>query len=102
MPILENPKTAAPAEGPKVKRLSIADVLILAAITIASLGLMGYFFRQSATIMGPVDMGIHGWIALGLGVVLSMALGIGLMVLVFLSARRGFDDRIEVENPDEH
>ena len=46
-------------------------------------------------------MNIHGWIALGIGAVLSLALGIGLMLLVFYSARRGYDDRIAREEPED-
>jgi hypothetical protein len=42
-------------------------------------------------------MSIHGWIALTLGTVLSLAVGGGLMALVFYSANKGFDDRIEVD-----
>lgn len=46
-------------------------------------------------------MSIHGWIALGIGTFLSLALGGGLMALVFHSARKGYDDRIEIDNdPD--
>ncbi len=36
----------------------------------------------------------HGWLALGLGAGLTMALGVGLMALVFFSARRGYDDQV--------
>lgn len=47
-------------------------------------------------------MSIHGWIALGLGTFVSLALGGGLMALVFHSARKGYDDRIELDRgPDE-
>lgn len=42
--------------------------------------------------MGPVDIGFHGAFAMTLGVVLSLALGIGLMALVFVSSRRGIDE----------
>jgi len=42
-------------------------------------------------------MSIHGWIALTIGTLVSLALGGGLMALVFYSARKGYDDRIEVE-----
>ncbi len=46
-------------------------------------------------------MSIHGWIALGIGTFLSLALGGGLMALVFHSARKGYDDRIEIDSdPD--
>jgi hypothetical protein len=46
-------------------------------------------------------MSVHGWIALGLGTFLSLALGGGLMALVFHSARKGYDDRIEVDTADD-
>lgn len=39
-----------------------------------------------------VEIGFHGWVALGLGVGLTLALGIGLMSLVFYSSRHGYDD----------
>ena len=39
-----------------------------------------------------VEIGFHGWVALGLGVGLTLALGIGLMSLVFYSRRHGYDD----------
>lgn len=46
-------------------------------------------------------MSIHGWVALGIGTYLSLALGGGLMALVFHSARKGYDDRIEIDrDPD--
>jgi drug/metabolite transporter (DMT)-like permease len=38
------------------------------------------------------QMSWHGWFAMGLGVVLTAALGGGLMYLVFYSARNGHDD----------
>ena len=41
-----------------------------------------------------VSLGVHGWVALGLGVGASLILGVGLMMLVFRSARRGYDDDV--------
>ena len=46
-------------------------------------------------------MSIHGWIALALGTLVSLAVGGGLMALVFHSARQGYDDRIEVDRGDD-
>jgi hypothetical protein len=40
-----------------------------------------------------IEMGTAGWIALGLGVFFSLAVGGGLMALVFHSSRRGHDAR---------
>jgi hypothetical protein len=44
-------------------------------------------------------MSIHGWIALGLGTFFSLLVGGGLMALVFYSARKGYDDRIDLDTP---
>ena len=43
--------------------------------------------------MAEVPIGVHGLIALVLGAVFSLALGGGLMALVFYSHRHGHDDR---------
>jgi ABC-type multidrug transport system permease subunit len=42
--------------------------------------------------LGDAGMSPAGWVALVLGVVVTLALGIGLMSLVFISSRRGFDE----------
>ena len=42
--------------------------------------------------LGEVDISIHGLIAMTLGCVVSLALGGGLMFLVFYSSRHGHDD----------
>jgi len=42
---------------------------------------------------------VHGWIALILCTIFSLGLGGGLMALVFHSAHKGYDDRIEVDVP---
>jgi len=46
-------------------------------------------------------MSLNGWIAMSLGIVLSLALGGGLMALTFFSARRGYDDQIAPAPPPE-
>ncbi len=38
------------------------------------------------------DIGVNGWIAFTLGVVVTSALGVGLMALVFYSDRSGRDE----------
>lgn len=42
--------------------------------------------------IGDSDISGAGWLAMGLGVVVTLALGIGLMTLVFISNRRGYDE----------
>jgi hypothetical protein len=42
--------------------------------------------------IGDAGLDLNGWIALVLGVLATLALGIGLMTLVFVSNRRGYDE----------
>jgi hypothetical protein len=44
--------------------------------------------------LGNAEISTHGMIALTLGIVVSVAVGVGLMALVFFSSRRGFDDQV--------
>ncbi len=42
--------------------------------------------------LGASQISAAGWLAMILGVVVTLALGIGLMTLVFVSNRRGYDE----------
>ncbi len=42
--------------------------------------------------IGDTEISASGWVAMALGVLVTLALGIGLMALVFVSSRRGFDE----------
>ena len=42
--------------------------------------------------IGDSEISGAGWLAMGLGVIVTLALGIGLMALVFISSRRGYDE----------
>lgn len=42
--------------------------------------------------LADAGMSAAGWFALVLGVLATLALGIGLMSLVFISSRRGYDE----------
>ncbi|MEO1040535.1 MAG: hypothetical protein AAFX09_13430 [Pseudomonadota bacterium] len=50
------------------------------------------WFAAQAWIGVDTQMSGHGWFALILGAVLSIVVGVVLMGLVFISARRGYDD----------
>jgi hypothetical protein len=39
-----------------------------------------------------VEMSIHGYIAMILGIVFSLVIGCGLMALMFYGSRHGYDD----------
>jgi hypothetical protein len=43
-------------------------------------------------VLGNTGIDLNGWIALILGVVVTLAVGIGLMALIFISNRLGYDD----------
>jgi len=67
---------------------TFAFIAILAAVLLMTLLAAIYLWWS----LGDVDISIHGLIALTLGCVVSLALGGGLMFLVFYSNRRGHDD----------
>ena len=46
------------------------------------------------TSMGDVEMSAHGWTAMIAGILLALFVGVGLMALVFISNRRGYDDDV--------
>jgi hypothetical protein len=57
------------------------------------------WFTTDLFISGDGTMGIHGWIAMGLGVFFTSALGIGLMSLVFYSNRSKADEHANSAHP---
>ncbi len=65
---------------------------LLVAILLALLVVAGGYAYQGLTFGGQVDIPIEGYIALALGIVLSLVVGIGLMALVFYSSRSGYDE----------
>jgi hypothetical protein len=70
---------------------TVALTVFLLALLAASIA--GLWFVWT---MGHLSvLSVHGWIALGLGVSLSIGLGAGLMALSFHSARAGYDDRAD-------
>ena len=70
-------------------------LLIIAAI--AGLGLTFWAVGAMWSDLG-VTMTLHGWIAYGLGVLVSILLAGGLFFLTFKSARDGYDD---IERPED-
>lgn len=65
-------------------RLGTAIVLLVLAVTLAMSMYMAY--------SGLGDMPAAGRIAMIAGVVFSLVIGIGLMVLLFYSSRQGYDE----------
>jgi hypothetical protein len=61
--------------------LAVAAVILVAALCIALWGSVG-----------ASEISFAGWAAMVFGVVATLAVGIGLMALVFISSRRGYDE----------
>lgn len=92
----------APPEGPKAAGGRFATLMVwlvlCGLLTAAAIGLVAAFGGAAAT-----RISMHGWIAMALGGVIALALGIGLMALGFHSARAGYDDRADpgrIRGPD--
>lgn len=76
-----------------------------AALVVALLGLLTaatwFAVHTWMSADGP-DMPISGYVAMALGVVFSVALGCGLMALVFYSNRYGYDEASYDASPAPH
>jgi hypothetical protein len=51
---------------------------------------LGNFYAWQQT--AGVEMSVHGYVAMILGVIFSLVIGCGLMALVFFSSRHGYDE----------
>lgn len=72
-----------------------AGTVVIVAVLIGLLGLaiyMGYVgWGMGGAPGGGESMSAHGFIAMGFGIVATLALGIGLMWLVYYSSKSGRD-----------
>lgn len=71
--------------------------VLVVIVAIIGLGLTFWGVASMWAQMG-VNMTMHGWIAYGLGIVVSIALASGLFYLTFKSARDGYD---EIDRPED-
>lgn len=75
--------------------------LLLALALLAGVGFAVYLVQSFWAPEVVAELSLHGWIAMGLGVVLTMALAAGLMSLVFFSSQRGYDEDAHRPDPDD-
>jgi len=64
-------------------------VLIVLLLLLIATGVVVYF---GWTLGNGTDVPTSGYAAMALGVILSLAVGFGLMALLFYSSRRGYDE----------
>jgi hypothetical protein len=70
-------------------------VVLLLALVLGGLLVASFFAAVHLWRDIGVDIGLFGWLVVAGGGLLTILLGAGLMALVFLSARRGYDDRVQ-------
>jgi hypothetical protein len=75
--------------------------VILAVVLFALLAAAGWYASQAFTEVDGPPMPATGYFAMGLGIVFSLVVGIGLMALVFYSSRHGYDEphRVDEDQP---
>jgi hypothetical protein len=67
---------------------TILVILALLGILGAAAAVAVYGWQATA----DVEMSVHGYIAMALGILFSIVVGCGLMALMFYSSRRGYDE----------
>ena len=64
-------------------------VILVLGLLLVVAGVISYWSWRA---LDGVEIGVHGYLALGLGAGVTILLWVGLMSLVFYSSRRGYDD----------
>jgi hypothetical protein len=72
--------------------MKTSTILLIGGLLLALAGIVWWDWSVFATI--GFDMPAAGWVALILGSLVTIAVGAGLMFLVFWSNRRGYDDAV--------
>lgn len=67
---------------------TVLTIVVLAALLAGALIIAAVTWLR----VGDASISTTGMLALAVGVVLTVALGVGLMFLVFYSSRKGYDD----------
>jgi hypothetical protein len=90
-------KTAAASNPPRnrIGTWIVMTVLVLLLIAAAVIGYLGWTSTDTS-------VPISGYIAMAFGVIFSLAVGIGLMALLFYSSRAGYDEpAVLIEEPED-
>jgi ABC-type multidrug transport system permease subunit len=64
-----------------------------AAVAAALVAAVGIAIALAWRSIGPSEITPAGWVAMILGILVTFGLGVGLMTLVFISSRRGWDEK---------
>jgi hypothetical protein len=76
---------------------TIATAIVLIALLAAAL-----WYAASAFVVGGPPMPTIGYLAMAGGIIISLAVGCGLMALLFYSSRHGYDEPFVGDHMDQH
>lgn len=83
------------------KSHSVLNVLGTGILIVALLGILAAAMWYAASawlnLNGP-PMPAIGYVAMGLGIFVSLVIGCGLMALLFYSSRHGYDEPFQIED----
>jgi flagellar basal body-associated protein FliL len=83
-----NQQATNPATKPPRNRIGTWIVLAVLVLLLVGAALIGYLGWTSTDTSVPIS----GYIAMAFGVIFSLAVGVGLMALLFYSSRAGYDE----------
>jgi hypothetical protein len=83
---------AAAKDQPRIGLLMKLSSWAIIAVLLAFLAAAIWFGYEGLTTEQDVQISSHGYIAMAIGIVFSLVVGIGLMALVFYSSRAGYDE----------
>ena len=73
--------------------LTWTAVVAAIAVVVAVASVIAIFWNS----LGASQISLVGWLAMIFGIVATLALGIGLMALMFISNRRGYDENARTD-----
>ncbi len=91
------PESQTEPESPRRHNMGTWTVITALVLLLIASGVVGYV----GWTISDTDVPTSGYIAMVLGVIFSLIVGIGLMALVFYSSRAGYDEPAAlIEEPD--
>ena len=95
---LPNPQGTRAARLAPRNRIGTSIVLAVLLLLLVAAAAIGYFGWTST----DTEVPLSGYIAMAFGVIFSVAVGVGLMALLFYSSRAGYDEPARlIEEPEE-
>jgi hypothetical protein len=93
------PETSAPTDASASARLGAGSWIIL-IVLLSLLVATGFIVYLGWTLEDGIEVTTAGYVAMAAGVILSLAVGCGLMALIFYSSRSGYDEPPVLIVPD--